>query len=146
MLTPSEDEKFCIEQSQPYVQTNSSLPARSTHTERSIQSLVEVFSVDVDGKRTVPIWLEQAIHMRSSSPLLCAAIEATSFVLMGKMSCDPKSTHAGLVRYTCALRLAGAAICDAERRLRDDVFVAITLFGMIEVIFCPISSSFSQFH
>ncbi|KJK61480.1 hypothetical protein P875_00042326 [Aspergillus parasiticus SU-1] len=128
-----DDEKFCIEQSQPYVQTNSSLPARSTHTERSIQSLVEVFSVDVGGKRTVPIWLEQAVQMRSSSPLLCAAIEATSFVLMGKMSCDPKSTHSGLVRYTCALRLAGAAICDAERRLRDDVFVAITLFGMIEM-------------
>lgn len=136
MLTHSKDTKFCIEQSpQPYLQSNSSLPVRSTHTERSIQSLAEVFSVDVDGKRTVPLWLEQAVQMRSSSPLLCAAIEATSFVLMGKMLCDPKSTHSGLVRYTCALRLAGAAICDAERRLRDDVFVAITLFGMVEVSF-----------
>ncbi|GAB1209665.1 hypothetical protein APSETT445_008446 [Aspergillus pseudonomiae] len=122
------------EQSQPYVQSNSSLAVRPTHTERSIQSLVEVFSVDVDGRRTVPVWLEQAVQMRSSSPLLCAAIEATSFVLMGKISCDPKSTHSGLVRYTCALRLAGSAICDAQRRLRDDVFVAITLFGMIEIL------------
>ncbi|KAB8259780.1 hypothetical protein BDV32DRAFT_55271 [Aspergillus pseudonomiae] len=128
-----DEKRFCTEQSQPYVQSNSSLAVRPTHTERSIQSLVEVFSVDVDGRRTVPVWLEQAVQMRSSSPLLCAAIEATSFVLMGKISCDPKSTHSGLVRYTCALRLAGSAICDAQRRLRDDVFVAITLFGMIEM-------------
>ncbi|KAE8393219.1 hypothetical protein BDV23DRAFT_41989 [Aspergillus alliaceus] len=128
----SDDKQLCIGHLQQYVQPNSSPHARSTHTERSIQSLVEVFGSDVDGNRIVPLWLDQAIQMRATSPLLCAAIEATSFVLMGKMASDPKSTHAGLVRYTCALRLAGASLCDPARRQRDDVFVAITLFGMIE--------------
>ncbi|KAE8352959.1 hypothetical protein BDV28DRAFT_157398 [Aspergillus coremiiformis] len=121
------------EQPQHPVQSSRNLHARFTHTERCIQSLVEVFSSDINGNRTVPFWLEQAVQIRASSPLLCAAIEATSFVLMGKMASDPKSTHAGLVRYTCALRLAGAALCENVRRLHDDVFVAITLFGMIEM-------------
>ncbi|KAF7594546.1 hypothetical protein BBP40_008993 [Aspergillus hancockii] len=128
-----DDKQIYIGQSQPHVQPSNNLHVRFTHTERSIQSLIEVFSADIDGNRTVPLWLGQAVQLRASSPLLCAAIEATSFVLMGKRASDPRSTHAGLIRYTCALRLAGTALYDPAKRLQDDVFVAITLFGMTEM-------------
>jgi hypothetical protein len=128
-----EDKQVCLGQSQPNVHSNNNLHVRFTHTERSIQSLIEVFSSEIDGIYTVPLWLEQAVQMRASSPLLCAAIEATSFVLMGKRASNPRLTHAGLVRYTCALRLAGTALYDPMKRLQDDVIVAITLFGMTEV-------------
>ncbi|KAE8145650.1 hypothetical protein BDV25DRAFT_133604 [Aspergillus avenaceus] len=129
-----DDKLLCLDQLQSHVTNNSNMqPLRLTHTERSIQSLVEVLSSNIEGNRTTPLWLEQAIQLRASSPLLCAAIEATSFILTGKLQSDPKSMHAGLVRYTCALRLAGTALRDPTERLRDEVFVAITLFGMIEM-------------
>lgn len=115
------------------MQLNSGLPACFAHRERCIYLLVDLFRVHVDGKYIMPLWLEQAIQIRSSSPLLCAAIDAISFILMGKFSRDETTTHSGLVQYTYALQLAGAAISDTQRRLGDDVFVAITLFGMIEV-------------